>query len=112
MNNAFSYSFFQPLFDFFVSDLRKRFFTGRISEQSFKIGMAFITDLSIKVYNMDETVTITQIEFNILQSAFDEMTESVNILKPDNDEDSALVKNTLAAYEHSFKVLKEHIVID
>jgi hypothetical protein len=112
MTKAFSYSFFQTLFDFFVSDLRKRFFTGRISDASFKVGMEFITDLSIKFYNMDEKVTMTQIEFNILQSAFDEMKESVNILKTDNDEDSALIKNTLASYEQSFNVLKNHIVID
>lgn len=112
MTNAFSYSFFQTLFDFFVSDLRERFFTGRISDSSFKVGMEFITDLSIKVYNMDEKVTMTQIEFNILQSAFDEMKESVNILKTDNDEDSALIKNTLASYAQSFNVLKNHIVID
>ena len=108
-----SFSFYQKMFDFIVTELRSRFFTGNFTSEQFTNGMLTITDISVKFYNLDtaNVVVLSQAEFDILENAYNAMKEDILNLTPQTEMDALMLKSTADGYDHCFEIWRNHIFI-
>lgn len=101
-----SFSFYQKMFDFIVTNLRSRFFTGQLTSEQFTNGMLTITDISVRFYNIpdENIVVLSRTEFDILENCYKAMKEEILSLKPLTEMDDLMLKSTAAGYDQSFSI--------
>lgn len=112
-NELPSFSFFQKMFDFIVTQIRSSFFKGLMTDAEFIAGMQIITGISVKVYNLtDHIIVLSQSDFNLLESAYKAMKEELQLLSVKSEMDALIITDTISGYEKAFEAWRLHIKIE
>lgn len=112
-NQMPSFSFFQKIFDFIVTDLRSSFFKGTITEDHFLTAMRVISEIAVKAYNLPSsgTMALRNVEMLMLEEAYLAMKVDILSLMPQSEVDDLMLQQTVDGYDKSFVVWRQYIIV-
>lgn len=108
-----SFSFFQKMFEFIVTDLRASFFKGQIAEDYFLTAMKVISEIAVKAYNLPSsgTIALRNVEVLMLEEAYLAMKIDILSLEPQSEVDELMLQQTVEGFDKSFAVWRQYITV-
>lgn len=112
-NQLPSFSFFQKMFDFIVTDLRASFFKGQIAEDYFLTAMKVVSEIAVKAYNLPSSgaIALRNVEVLMLEESYLAMKIDILSLEPKSEVDELMLQQTVEGFDKSFAVWRQFITV-
>lgn len=113
-NQMPSFSFFQKMFDFIVTDLRSDFFKGQITDAHFVNAMKVVSEIAVKAANLPTSgsMFLRNVEMLMLEEAYLSMKTEIFSLEPKSEMDELILQQTVEGYDKSFTVWRQYITVE